>query len=256
MMKRKFLFFSVSFLFLAMQTIFPSPLFSEDSDLYNEFLRIYNSYSDPSSAYFFVQELRQYNSSCELEKETSAKSINLSNSQITSVSQKNGDLYFLSTNSGYWTKNKKLKQAIKISGSYKVMDIQMQDLLRLDFQNDFEITEDFQPQSVLLKRVNKKNSYSYLRLKKSGEEQEEEKNVFAVEVLDSNMKKIKSIFYESSQIKGITLFSKIAIYDEFVSAGSHYDYMTLDLKKLDVKISKSLFSPNFMDELIEILEAQ
>lgn len=258
MMKRKFLFFSVSFLFLAMQTIFPSPIFSEDSDLYNEFLRIYNLYSDPSSAYFFVQELRQYNSSGGLEKEISAKSINLSNSQITSVSQKNGDLYFLSTNSGYWTKSKKLKQAIKISGSYKVMDIQMQDLLRLDFQNDFEITEDFQPQSVLLKRVNKKNSYSYLRLNEnlSGEEQDKERNVFAVEVLDSNMKKIKSIFYESSQIKGITLFSKIAIYDEFVSAGSHYDYITLDLKKLDVKISKSLFSLNFMDELVEILESQ
>ncbi len=190
-MKKRLSFSVAVFLFLAARTIFSAPLFSEDSDLYNEFLKIYNSYSDPSATYFFTQELQEFNSSGGLEKQTPAKSINLSNSQLTSVSQKNGDLYFLSTNSGYWTKNKKLKQAIKISGSYKVMDIQMQNLLRLDFQNDFEIVDGFQsqPDSVLLKRVNKKNSYSYLRVRKNGENREEVKNAFVVEVLDSNMKK-------------------------------------------------------------------
>lgn len=222
--------------------------FSED--LYNDFLKIYNSYSDEKNIYFFTQELQEYNSKKELEKQNYAKSINFGNSQITQITQTNGNLYFLSTNNGYWIKNKKLKQPMKISGSYKVMDIQMQDLLRLDFENDFEIDKtDNDIQSVLLKRINKKNSYSFLRLKKN-------ENIFVIEVLDNDKQKIKSIFYESSVLNGIELFSKITIYDDFLLEKSYYEYITTSFKVINQKISKNLFNPNFMDELIKILDNQ
>ncbi len=222
--------------------------FSED--LYNDFLKIYNSYSDEKNIFFFTQELQEYNSKKELEKQNYAKSINFGNSQITQITQTNGNLYFLSTNNGYWIKNKKLKQPMKISGSYKVMDIQMQDLLRLDFENDFEIDKtDNDIQSVLLKRINKKNSYSFLRLKKN-------ENIFVIEVLDNDKQKIKSIFYESSVLNGIELFSKITIYDDFLLEKSYYEYITTNFKVINQKISKNLFNPNFMDELIKILDNQ
>lgn len=139
---------------------------------------------------------------------------------------------------------------MKISGSYKVMDIQMQDLLRLDFENDFEIDKtDNDIQSVLLKRINKKNSYSFLRLKKN-------ENIFVIEVLDNDKQKIKSIFYESSVLNGIELFSKITIYDDFLLEKSYYEYITTNFKVINQKISKNLFNPNFMDELIKILDNQ
>lgn len=235
-------------LFCVFFLIFQFFCFSED--LYNDFLKIYNSYSNENNVYFLIQELQQYNSKNELEKQNYAKSINFGNSQITQISQKNGNLYFLSTNNGYWIKNKKLKQPMKISGSYKVMDIQMQDLLRLDFENDFEIDKTNDDiQFVLLKKTNKKNSYSFLKLKK-------QENIFVLEVLDNNKQKIKSIHYESSILNGIELFSKITIYDDFLLEKTYYEYITTNLKTINQKLSKNLFNPNFMEELIEILDNQ
>lgn len=220
--------------------------FSED--FYSDFLKTHNAYAEKSAATFFIQSLREFNASGELLNETPAKSLCLGSSQITRISQKNGDFYFLSTKAGYWIKNKKLLQPMKISGSYKVMDIQMQDLLRLDFENDFERIEGSSAEGyVLLKKVNKKNSYSYLKLEKPGAD-------YRIEVLDNNRNKIKTMVYEKGTLNGVELFTRISICDDFLTAGTRYEYITKDSKT--AKVSKALFSPNYMDELMERLDAQ
>lgn len=215
-------------------------------NIFTEFLQIYNSYSDKNNAYYFTQGLKEYNKEGIHLKTNSAYSICFDNNEITCISQINDNLYFLSNASGYWIKNKKLKTPMKISGSYKVMDVQMQDLLRLDFVKDYKI-EIQNDKFVLLKKVNKKNSYSYIKLYKDSSN-------FKIDILDNNQKKFKSIVYVPGVIKDLTLFTCVSIYDEFLNIGAHSDFVTLDVKP--VSVSKNLFNKNYMDELITILDKQ
>lgn len=213
-------------------------------DFFSEFLSIYNSYESQTSAYFYTQKLLEYNAYGELVSETPAKSIVFDKNEISRIEQKKEPLYFLSTPAGYWIKNNKLKQPMKISGNYKVMDIQMQDLLRLDFENAF-IVEEKTDSTVLLKRSNKKSTYSFIKLMQN-------ENDFVAEIFDNKMQKIKTIKYLCSVLNGIKTFTTIQIYDEFITSGIHYDYITITQQ--ETKVSKMLFNPIYINELIKILD--
>lgn len=227
----------LSFLFIN------ATLFSQD--FYSDFLSIYNSYANLNSTYYYTQILCQYDADENLITKTPAKSIVVNNYEVTKIEEKNSALYFLSTPAGYWIMNKKLKHPLKISGTYKVMDIQMQDLLKLDLENDFAIKEKAENE-VLLKRTNKKTTYAFIKIKK-------DKENFEAEIYDSKMQKIKTIVYENSILNGKKAFTKIQIYDDFLEKGIHYDYETLNQK--EVKISKTLFNPSYMTELIRLIDS-
>lgn len=213
-------------------------------DFFTDFLSIYNSYESQTLAYFYTQKLLEYNADGQLVSETPAKSIVFDKYEISRIEQKKEPLYFLSTPAGYWIKNNKLKQPMKISGNYKVMDIQMQDLLRLDFENDFVI-EEKTDSTVLLKRANKKSTYAFIKLMQNN-------NDFTAEIFDSKMQKIKTIRYMCSDLNGIKAFTTIQIYDEFIASGIHYDYITITQE--ETKVSKMLFNPIYINELIKILD--
>lgn len=235
-MKKKIYTFTVLFLIMNL---------SYANDLYTEFLSIYNSYESRNTTYYYGQKLLEYSADENLLSETNAKSLVIDSNEISKIEQKNGPLYFLSTPAGYWIKNNKLKQPMKIAGNYKVMDIQMQDLLKLDFENDFQLEEATETE-VLLKRTNKKSTYSFITLSKNGKD-------YVAEIFDSKMQKIKTIRYCASILNDKPVFTTIQIYNEFIEAGMHYDYVTL-LQK-EAKASKTLFNPLYMDELIKILDA-
>jgi hypothetical protein len=211
--------------------------------LYDEFLEIYDAYVSVDKACYALQKLEEYDSDDKLVLKTDADSIMCGNNEITRINRKGQDLYFLSTQSGYWIKNDKLQQPLKISGSYKVMEIQMQDLLRIDFRNDFCIDggDDGSDNTIFLKRANRKSTYSYIRLyKKNGQ--------YRAEMLDAKKQKLKTLIYETGEINGITCFSSVSITDDVFSTGAYYKYITVSMKS--VKVSKVLFNPVFMDELI------
>ena len=213
-------------------------------DFFTDFLSIYNSYESLSSAYLYTQKLLEYNADGQLVSETPAKSIVFDKYEVSRIEQKKEPLYFLSTPAGYWIKNNKLKQPMKISGNYKVMDIQMQDILRLDFENDFVI-EQKTDETVFLKRANKKSTYSFIKIMQN-------QNDYIAEIYDNKMQKIKTIKYICSNLNEVKSFTTIQIYDEFIASGSHYDYITLAQQKTSV--SKILFNPIYINELIKLLD--
>ncbi|MCK9170710.1 MAG: hypothetical protein M0P01_09875 [Treponema sp.] len=215
--------------------------------LYDEFLGIYDAYASDDKTFYALQKLNEYDSNGKLVSETDADCLIYGNNEMTRINKKGQDLYFLSTASGYWIKNDKLQQPLKISGSYKVMEIQMQDLLRIDFRNDFCIDngDAESGNTILLKRTNRKNTYSYIRLnKKSGQ--------YRAEMLDAKKQKLKTLIYETGEINGITCFSSVSITDDVFSTGAYYKYITVSMKS--IKVSKVLFNPVFMDELIRFFE--
>lgn len=213
-------------------------------DIYQDFITEYGTYENKNAAYLYTQELNKYDSSGKLLETTPAQSLVADNFEITRIKQNNGILYFLSTPSGYWIKNHKLKQPMKISGNYKVMDVQMQDLLRIDFEQDFSVSEKTSSY-VLLKKKNKKNTYSFIKIQRIEED-------YTAEIYDNRMQKIKTIVYKSEILDGKKAFTAIQIYDEFIESGVRFDYITT--ARSEVKISKSLFNPVYMDELIKKLD--
>ena len=52
-------------------------------------------------------------------------------------------------------------------------------------------------------------------------------NNFVAEIFDNKMQKIKTIKYLCSVLNGIKTFTTIQIYDEFITSGIHYDYITI-----------------------------
>ena len=208
--------------------------------VYDEFLKIYDAYASEDKTSYAQQKLEEYDSDGKLVSKTDADCIMCGNDEITRINKKGQDLYFLSTPSGYWIKNDKLQQPLKISGSYKVMEIQMQDLLRIDFRSDFCIDEgdDGSGNTIFLKRKNRKITYSYIRLSKKNRR-------YRAEMLDTKKQKL-------GEINGITCFSSVSIADDVFSTGAYYKYITVSMKS--IKVSKVLFNPVFMDELIRFFE--
>ena len=77
-------------------------------------------------------------------------------------------------------------------------------------------------------------------------------NDYIAEIYDNKMQKIKTIKYICSNLNEVKSFTTIQIYDEFIASGSHYDYITLAQQKTSV--SKMLFNPIYINELIKLLD--
>ena len=98
---------------------------------------------------------------------------------------------------------------------------------------------------VFLKRANKKSTYSFIKIMQN-------QNDYIAEIYDNKMQKIKTIKYICSNLNEVKSFTTIQIYDEFIASGSHYDYITLAQQKTSV--SKMLFNPIYINELIKLLD--
>lgn len=217
-------------------------LFAEEN-IYKKFISINNSLTQNS--YLIEQRLETINKDENTQTVKKAKSIFCNNKEFTFLPDEK-KLSILSTPSGYWMKNSKTKTPIKISGNFSVDEIQMQDLLKIDYENDYKIEEQ-NKEFFLLKRVNKKNLYAWLKLS-----YDEKNNKYLIFALDNKMNLIKKIIYESENIDDVICFSKIKIYNIALNTNIENIFITESIKP--IKVSKSLFSSEYMDELLKCLK--
>ncbi|MBQ9239001.1 MAG: hypothetical protein IJ191_06795 [Treponema sp.] len=217
-------------------------------NVYDTFIALNNAYSSNTTAFYCVQLLEEYSTDGTLLSETPAVSIISGNKEITRIEQRRQPLYFLSTPHGYWIKNSKLKSPLKIAGSYKIQEVHMQDLLRIDYENDFAMKEDESDnESIMLQRINKKVTYPYARLQYKD-------NRYVVEFLDSKKQKTKVLVYERMTVDGRDCFAKITITDTVFAPNVFYCFITTTIR--EIHVSDALFSHLYMDELIRVMDTR
>lgn len=212
--------------------------FSAFSDIYEEFIFINEEYLSENESFFSKQKLEVYNEGQKI-SEIPSYSVFSKNAQFTSILKTNKEINFLSTDKGYWISNNNLKNPLKVSGSYKIEEIAVQDILRFNFDTDFSVTEK-KEDTIFLERKNKKISYSFAILEKQNDS-------FVLTLQDSKKNSIKKIIYLPGFIDNVKLFKEIFIYNLALDSAEYRCYVTLSVAP--VKIAHSLFIPENMQIL-------
>ena len=155
------------------------------------------------------------------------------------------DSYFLGTAYGYWIMNNRMKTPLKVSGNYQVQEIQIQDILRIDFEKDYAI-EKYENGIIYLSRVNKKAAYPFLELSKVAESE------YQIMFNDKNKKNIKKAIYKKGSVSGYNCFFEIEIYNLVFNTDTYFKYSTNLIQ--EIKLPDALFSQNQMYNLINYIK--
>lgn len=153
--------------------------------------------------------------------------------------------YFLGTSYGYWIMNNRMKTPLKVSGNYQVQEIEIQDILRIDFEKDYLI-ENLENNTVNLKRTNKKVLYPFLQIKQISNDE------FEILFKDRNYKNVKKALYKKGIVSGFECFSEIRIYDLVFSTKKFLKYATDSI--VEIKLPSSMFNQNQMYNLINYIK--
>lgn len=216
-------------------------------DVWTQFNKINESFIKDETSYFSTQLLIKYEENKIVEKKDCFSLLKFPSQFIHILDNKN-DLYFLNTPKGYWIFNKKLETPLKISGNYQVDEIEVQDILMMNF-NEFYSYEVLNENSIKLTKKNKKAVYSSgILAKKIFENQ----NIFELILCDRNNTPIKKIIYFVGTINNKQCFNKIRIYNLSFENHKYSEYITLSL--LPVKNNFSLFNPEMINALVTNIE--
>lgn len=210
------------------------------ADMFEDFLRINNGYFQADKVYFAKQKLETYKND---EKISALKSYSIysKDNQFVNIFEANKETFFLSTDKGYYISSPSLRSPLKVSGSYQVDEIAIQDILRFDFLSDFEVIND-DKNEILMARKNKKNPYAFAKLSK-------EQKDFILILQDAKKNDIKKIVYRPGIINSIEMFTKIIIYNQAIDTLNYKCYVTETIETLQVPVS--LFTPENMKNLAD-----
>ena len=229
-MKCKLIFFVLIFFNFA---IFAN----EVNSFFGDFIEINNVFiKEPLYA---KQQLISKNESSMEEKD--AYSFFCGDSQLTFFD----NCFFLGTNQGYWIMNDRMKMPLKVSGNYQVEEIEIQDILRIDFINDYEIL-NILDNEIWLQRKSKKAVYYFIAIKK------EPKGKYRLIFQDKNKTNIKEAIYTEGIVNNLKCFSEIEIYNLTINTNKKLKYITKFVNKLN--ISQALFSHTQMGNLIDYIK--
>jgi len=209
------------------------------SGIYTEFLSINNGLFEDGTIYFARQKLLKYDGDKKTE-EIPVVSIMSTENQFSIIKEKKEELFFLSMKKGYWIANNKLRMPMKISGSYKISEIDVQDILRIDFENDFKLVDQTE-EIVTLERKNKRISYYYAELQKKGD-------AFELILQDRNKQNIKKMVYEVGFLNKKKCFDTISVYDLVFETQKKNVYITEEYVEIK-NFPQSLFNQNNFKEL-------
>lgn len=214
--------------------------FAESSiSFFNDFLSLNNALIDKSL--YMEQTLTTYDKNHKKINQLDAISFFSNSSQLTYFDS----TYFLGTMQGYWIMNNRMRTPLKISGNYQVQEIQIQDILRIDFERDYAI-EKYENDIIYLNRVNKKAVYPFLEIRRVAESE------YQILFNDKNNKNIKKAIYKKGNISGHDFFFEIEMYDMVFNKDEYFKYST-DLIK-EIELPDSLFSQNQMYNLINYIK--
>jgi hypothetical protein len=226
--------------------------FSEEFyDFYRSFIEINNAYNGPS-ALLMEQRMVRISDDDTVLDQGDARSLYNNGKQITKINEKNSDVYFLSTENGFWIKNKNLRTPLKISGNYKVEYMEIQDIFRIDIETDYKIVNfETETNFLLLTRSNNRMVYPFIKIRMINNPGNEE-TVFELFFLDRNQKPLRRIIYEAGQVNSYYCFKKISAFNLLFNTDAYSVYLTLSVKP--VQIPPSLFRETQMNQLILYME--
>ncbi len=212
---------------------------NEETLFYKEFIKINNAFIGKSL--FAEQTLNTYDSEKNKAEKLKAISFFSGESQLTYFDKS----YFLGTNAGYWIMNNRMKTPLKVSGNYQVQQLEIQDILRIDFEKDYLI-EKSENNWVYLNRSNKKMVYPFLELTKLSDSK------YEILFKDKNGNNIKRAVYKNGNVSGYNCFYEIEIYDLVFNKNTYFVYTTNLIK--EQKLPASLFNQNQMYNLISFIK--
>lgn len=212
---------------------------NEDIKFYKDFITINNAFIGKSL--LAEQTLTTYDLEKNKAEKLKAVSFFSGESQLTYFDKS----YFLGTNAGYWIMNNRMKTPLKVSGNYQVQQLEIQDILRIDFENDYLIEKN-ENNCVYLSRTNKKIVYPFLEVSKLSDSK------YEILFKDKNGKKIKRAVYKNENVSGYNCFYEIEIYDLIFNKNTYFVYTTNLIKKQ--KLPASLFNQNQMYNLITFIK--
>lgn len=184
------------------------------------------------------------------------------NSQILKINETKEQMFVLSTSKGNWLYNKKLKSPLKIGASWSVNDLDIQDILRIDFEYGYHvnglITKEslsditYTTEFVELIRDNRNYLYPYVYFTTYNNNDDEFRNKYIMVFCDNDQKPIKSAIYTEREINSKLCFG----YIEIRSHAFNKNQTTIcEIEKIEeVKVPKVLFSSSKIKEIIEYLE--
>lgn len=212
---------------------------NEDIKFYKDFITINNVFIGKSL--LAEQTVTTYDSEKNKAEKLKAVSFFSGESQLTYFDKS----YFLGTNAGYWIMNNRMKTPLKVSGNYQVQQLEIQDILRIDFEKDYVIEKN-EENCVYLTRTNKRIVYPFLEVSKLSDSK------YEILFKDKNGKNIKRAVYKNRYISGYNCFYEIEIYDLIFNKNSYFVYTTNLIK--EQKLPASLFNQNQMYNLITFIK--
>lgn len=222
-----------NYILLILLLVISKNIYSNENIL-NEFITLNNAFAEKSL--YAKQELIVYKDNDVVEKKD-AYSFFCDFSQLTYFDNN----YFLGTNYGYWIMNNKMKTPLKVSGNYQVQEIEIQDILRIDYKKDYKVITN-ENGIITLERTNKKNNYPYLSLEKVGI------NEYKLIFLDKSKKQVKEVIYTKGVLNNENCFIKILITDLIFNKDKKIEFITLKIENMN--LPNSLFNQNQMNNLI------
>lgn len=245
---KRFAFLLLVCLFFGAASALSGQTQEEGQALLARFERFNNGLMQNNKTFLLDQSLLTYDHENRLLKEEHAKMLFTELRQLISLGEAGAKLYFLSSDKGYWIKNNKLRSPLKIGGNYKVSEIEIQDILHIDYAKDYRVAGfNAQERSLLLERVNRKMAYSYIKISQAASKEQ-----FQALFLDPQQKPLREVVYEAAHLSGHSFFAKLRIKDLAFGKGGYSYYVTRALRAANVPAN--LFNEQQMNNLIAYWE--
>lgn len=151
--------------------------------------------------------------------------------------------YFFASDSGYYLYTNKLTSPLKISGAYKIEEAEIQDLLKIDFKNDYSIVEI--KDELLLERQTKKSPYKFISFRIA------EKDIYELAFLDNKKNPVRKLVYHAGNVDGFLCFKQIDVYNLLFN--KNVSWITISIQIVDVP--SSLFAVSKIKQLTERMDA-
>jgi len=173
--------------------------------------------------------------------------------QITNAKKK--VQYFFASPQGYYLYTNKLKTPLKISGSYKVEESEIQDILKTDFQNEYKIIEESDTQLVL-EKVGGKSIYKFIIFEAGihsdgsfSTSQNLKEKGYSLTFCDNKKNKVRRIIYYQGVMNGMQLFTQIDVYNLLFKKEEYMSWQTVSMQK--ASLPASLFTSSKIKQLTE-----
>jgi hypothetical protein len=228
-------------------------IFSEIAqDMFDEFVSINDEFNTKQRTLLAGQVLQVMINDNTVKNETKTYTVFSRQGQLTMIKENSGYTYFLATARGYWLYNKKLRSPLKISGNYQVSEIEIQDIFRIDYTQDYSVISfDDINGTVFVERTNKKMTYPYARISRLPVDGAST-GIFEVCFMDRTQKPVRTLRFISGLVDGYYCFKAIEVYNMVFEKTEYARYITQSIK--NITVPDALFNESQMIRLSSYID--